>query len=189
MIIYKITNKLTGKCYIGQTSRTLSTRWKEHCNQNYCIVDKVIKKYGKDNFSIEEIDCAETLDELNSKEIYWINYYNSKVPNGYNIADGGAGVPLVKTDEWKMKIGNSNRGNKRPDLSAYNKSKKSKPIEQLSLNGELIKVWNSSREIEKAGIGYHSAILKICNGDSRRHTAYGFIWKYHNKLEVIDNVV
>ena len=173
---------VNGKQYVGQTSRTLEQRWREHCCQNHCIVDKVIQKYGKDNFSIEQIDVAETLVELNEKEIYWINHYKSKVPNGYNVADGGAGVPLVKTDEWKMKIGNSNRGNKRPDLATYNKSNKSKPIMQLSLDGELIKIWDSSREIEKAGLGNHSIILRICKGDPRRHTAYGYKWKYYEEV-------
>ena len=174
---------VNGKQYVGQTSRTLEQRWREHCTQHSAIIDKVIRKYGKSNFTVEVIDYADTLDELNVKEIYWIKHHNCKVPNGYNIADGGAGIPVEKTEEWKQKIGNANRGNKRPDLANYNKTKKSKPILQLSLDDEPIKIWESSREIESAGIGNHSLINRVCNGDPRRHTAYGYKWKYY-KCEV-----
>lgn len=170
---------VNGKQYVGQTTRTLEQRWREHCYQNQSVIDKVIKRYGKDNFTIELIDTAETLNELNSKEIYWIKYYKSKLPNGYNVADGGSGIPVPKTDSWKRKIGNANRGNKRPDLAKYNKTQKSKPILQLSIEGVPIKIWQSSREIESAGIGNHSLINRICKGDPRRHTAYGYIWKYY----------
>lgn len=169
---------VNGKQYVGQTSRTLEQRWREHCYQTYCLIDKVIKRYGKDNFTITVIDTAKTLDELNKKEIYWIDYYNSKLPNGYNISNGGSGVQVTKTDEWKSKIGLSNKGNKRPDLANYNKRSKSKAVIQLSLNDDVIKIWDSSRAIENAGIGSHSLINKICNGDPRRHTAYGYKWKY-----------
>lgn len=141
----------------------------------------MIRRYGKDKFSIEIIDTSDTLEELNQKEIYWIQYYNSKLPYGYNVADGGAGISVKKTDDWKRKIGESNRGNKREDLSIYNRNHKSKKVMQLSLNDELIKIWDSSRAIEKAGIGQHSLINRVCNGDPRRHTAYGFKWKYYER--------
>lgn len=170
---------VNGKQYVGQTTRTLEQRWREHCYQRYCIIDKVVKRYGKDNFTIELIDTAQTLDELNEKEVYWINYYNSKLPNGYNVTDGGSGITVAKTDDWKLKIGLANKGNKRPDLANYNKTKKSKAVVQLTLKDEVIKIWESSREIERAGIGHHSLINKICKGDPRRHTAYGYKWKYY----------
>ena len=178
-IIYLITNKLTNKKYVGQTSRSLLTRWREHCYQHECIIDKAIDKYGENNFTIEVIDTADTLDQLNDKEIYWIKYYNSKLPNGYNVSDGGSGISVKKDEQWKRRIGDSNRGNKRPDLSNYNKKTKSKSVVQLSLNDEIIQIWESIRAIENAGIGNHSLIAKICNGDPRRHTAYGYKWKYY----------
>jgi hypothetical protein len=86
---------------------------------------------------------------------------------------------VQKTTEWKRKIGNANRGNKRPDLAYYNKTIKSKAILQLSIDDVPIKLWQSSREIESAGIGSHSLINRVCNGDPHRHTAYGYKWKYY----------
>lgn len=182
-IIYKITNHITGKSYVGQTIRPLKRRWQEHCqNAERCkVLHRAIMKYGKDNFTIEQIDTANTSKELNDKEIYWIKFYNTLVPNGYNMTEGGGGIcglPMTKSEDWKRKIGESNRGNKRDDLAEYNRKTKSKAVVQLSLNDEVIRVWESSRAIENAGIGCHSLINKICNGDPRRHTAYGYKWKY-----------
>lgn len=180
---------VNGKQYVGQTSRTLEQRWREHCTQKTCIIDKIIKRYGKENFSIIELDRANTLDELNDKEIFYINKLKTRVPNGYNVAFGGSGVPVEKTEEWKRKIGIANKNNKRPDLATYNSTHKNKPIVQLSLDNKELKLWSSSREIESAGIGNHSLILKICNGDPKRHTAYGYKWRYATDMEVKTGVV
>ena len=88
MEIYKITNKINGKVYIGQTIRPAEYRFNRHMNDALNnILDthfaRAIRKYGKENFTIEEIDTAQTQDELNQKEQYWIRYYNS-VEDGYN---------------------------------------------------------------------------------------------------------
>ena len=53
-----------------------------------------INKYGEDNFTFETIDSANNLNELNDKEIYWINFYNSISPNGYNVTGGGQGKKM-----------------------------------------------------------------------------------------------
>jgi group I intron endonuclease len=185
-VIYKITNNINGKSYIGQTIRPLKRRWQEHCqNVERCkVLHRAIVKYGKENFTIKEIDTADTSNELNDKEIYWIKYYSTLIPDGYNMTKGGGGVcglDMSKTEDWKRKIGNGNRGNIRPDLSEDNRRFKSKAVVQLSLDNEFIKIWESSRAIEKAGIGYHSLINRICNGDPRRHTAYGYKWKYYER--------
>ena len=88
--IYKITNLVNGKVYIGQTKGSIEKRWKEHCRKNsFCSkLRRAIQKYGKNNFSIEQIDHAHNQEELDSKEIFWIKKYNS-TEIGYNIAKGG----------------------------------------------------------------------------------------------------
>lgn len=89
VIIYKITNKINRKNYIGQTCRTLEERMKEHLSHTTQYIDKVLRKYGKDNFEISIIDNAITIDELNEKEMYWISHFDSIKPNGYNLCIGG----------------------------------------------------------------------------------------------------
>jgi group I intron endonuclease len=100
MIIYKITNLVTNKIYIGQTVSTLHHRFNQHVWNAYnCkkdskgVLKNSIKKYGKENFSIEQIDSANSLDELNLKEELWIKELNSMIPSGYNIKSGGDSSP------------------------------------------------------------------------------------------------
>lgn len=115
MIIYKITNKVNNKIYIGQTKTTLQKRWRRHtwdCTTSNIrmAISHAIKKHGKENFTIVEIDNASNLEELNEKEEYYIKLYNSMSPNGYNLTSGGK-VKLV-SEETKIKISLSNKGKK-----------------------------------------------------------------------------
>jgi group I intron endonuclease len=97
--IYKITNKINNKIYIGFTSKTLEERFKEHVHksnkntENKTYFHKAIKKYGKENFIIEVLDTSNDGDYcLNVLEPYYINLYNSRDNNiGYNIGVGGEG--------------------------------------------------------------------------------------------------
>lgn len=102
-IIYIITNNINSKVYIGQTIQTLENRWKAHCrnkcsrNEMNMHIKRAILKYGKQNFSITELErCKVT--ELNEKEIYYIKLYNSYI-EGYNSTKGGkSGTKELKLD-------------------------------------------------------------------------------------------
>jgi group I intron endonuclease len=90
MIVYKITNKINGKVYIGQTSRTLKARWEQHIrNANKGTKTKfynALRKYGADNFTVETLCRAYSNEELNDLEIYYIHKYDS-IRTGYNMID------------------------------------------------------------------------------------------------------
>lgn len=111
MIIYRITHKLSGKSYIGQTIRSLKYRWAQHCRskRNYAI-NNAIRKYGKDAFIIEEIGRYNNLEDLNNAEEYYIDWFNCLAPNGYNLDFGGTNKMLTK--ETRLKISNANKGSK-----------------------------------------------------------------------------
>lgn len=111
-IIYKITNSTNGRIYIGQTVNALSYRWKQHCkSKKEYPISRAIRKYGKENFSIEEIDSAEDIFELDQKERLWIESLNCIVPNGYNITSGGfSGSKAKRSEETKRKISESKIG-------------------------------------------------------------------------------
>ena len=126
MWIYKITNIQNNKVYIGQTIRPIEQRFHRHLSDALNnILDthfaRAIRKYGKDSFIIEEIDTAQTQDELNQKEQYWIRYYNS-VEEGYNETDAiskcGGNTYQSKTEEEmeviKDKIRQTKLGDKNP---------------------------------------------------------------------------
>lgn len=94
--IYKITNILNNKCYIGQTHFTVEKRWKEHKEDSHKEslrkrpLYNAIRKYGIENFIIETLEEVEDI-LLNEREIYWIDYYNSYGKTGYNATLGGDG--------------------------------------------------------------------------------------------------
>jgi group I intron endonuclease len=158
MIIYKSTNKITGKVYIGQTIQTLDKRIKGHIKESK--MDKTrpflisINKYGADNFTFETIDSANNLDELNDKEIHWINFYNSVSPNGYNVTGGGQGKKMISTNELSKRISkglqNSEKWQKIKNSEEYLKKRKEKFIN--SAKGKKFstkhkeKIWEKNKE-------------------------------------------
>ena len=97
MLIYKITNTINNKCYIGQTIKNAQDRWKEHQSHAFGkhendiqkTLYQAIRKYGLENFTFEVLqDNILTYEELDKAEIYWIDYYNSFL-EGYNETRGG----------------------------------------------------------------------------------------------------
>jgi predicted GIY-YIG superfamily endonuclease len=102
-IIYKITNNINGKIYIGQTVMTLHSRLMCHARSQYCVLLKrAIDKYGILAFSIEEIDFALDKGELNKKEIFWINKLMSNNSNvGYNIRGNSESIYGVSLETRK----------------------------------------------------------------------------------------
>ena len=100
--IYKFTNKKNGKHYIGQTNN-LQKRYNGHKSESFnpkasgywLPFHCAIRKYGFDNFSFEVLEeCS--VNELNEKECYYIQKYNSIVPNGYNMTLGGSSSHSIK---------------------------------------------------------------------------------------------
>lgn len=126
MIIYKITNLVNSKMYIGQTSKSIKDRWSKHCSaHSQCPrLKSAIKKYGKDNFKIEEIDRVSCREELNKSEINAIKKYNCIHPNGYNLTSGGRA--FCHNNETKAKIGRAHLGSKRSKKVRENISKAAK---------------------------------------------------------------
>jgi len=117
MIIYKITNKINGKIYIGKTIKSLNTRLKEHyktskinCRSPF---HKAIKKYGKENFISEIIFNCNNVQELNEMEKYFICNYKAQY-HLYNISSGGDGGNIIgihpNKNEIIKKISLSNKG-------------------------------------------------------------------------------
>src|SRR5271157_4003002 len=94
-IIYLVTNAVNGKQYVGQTVRPLTRRWQCHLlsasDGSMGALHGAIRKYGAEAFRVKQIDLAETLEELNKKEVYYIAQLKTLAPSGYNLTLGGEG--------------------------------------------------------------------------------------------------
>lgn len=91
--IYKVTNKINGMVYVGQTAQTLERRWTGHClraqrQKTQYKLQTAIAEHGKDAFIIEQIDAAKNKAEADEKEIYWIKKLDT-INKGYNVSRGG----------------------------------------------------------------------------------------------------
>jgi group I intron endonuclease len=104
--IYKITNKVNGKIYIGLTTTTVINRWLGHINASkssdkhlYCSM----RKYGIENFLIETIDQTDDIKKLGELERYYIKYYDStNTEKGYNMTRGGESNQLDGNPRAKL---------------------------------------------------------------------------------------
>jgi group I intron endonuclease len=129
MVVYKTTNLINGKIYVGQDSKN---------NPEYLgsgtILKRAIKKYGKENFKKEILEECYDKDELDEKEKYWIKELNS-IEDGYNITKGGDGcLGCKQSEETKEKRRLKNIGEKNPmfgkKLSEESLAKRSEKVKR-----------------------------------------------------------
>ena len=135
--VYKITNIINGKVYIGITIQGVNTRWYKHCSDANVgptfPIHNAIRKYGKDNFIIETIEdiVDSDFDLLKQREIYWIDFYKSHNRNiGYNVTLGGDGTcGRLHSEETKEKIRRKAIGRKVTDAAKAKMSESHKKRE------------------------------------------------------------
>lgn len=132
MQIYKITNLINHKIYIGKDTTS---------DTNYfgsgLLIKRAFLKYGKENFIKEVIDVTDDYDELSKKEIYWISKYNSTDKKiGYNIAPGGEGGDTLSNhpdlDLIREKISKSSKTKGRTYEEAFGEVRAREYREKLS---------------------------------------------------------
>ena len=130
--IYKITNTVNGKSYIGQTRHDAEkTRIRDHLTGNSKaneLVKRAVEKYGRDAFTYEILYDGIIPELLDSYEIEAIKKFNTISPHGYNLTTGGGGGS--RSEETCRKIAAANTGEKHPNYGKppWNKGKKT-PIE------------------------------------------------------------
>lgn len=158
--IYLIENKTNNKKYIGQTIN-YNKRMKEHifgrnARQN-SVVDRAIKKYGKDLFHFSIIDKASDQNEADNLERIYIKKYDCLIPSGYNVLIGG-----------------------RKQQGSWNQKK----VYMYNLNGEFEKEFESASELERISNSFymHSQIASCCNGKSYRYKDKMFRYEYSEKI-------
>ena len=167
--LYKITNLLNNKCYIGVTNRNPEERFAEHKRpSSTSFISKAIQSDGIKNFSFEIILTNIDDNKISELECEYIQKYNSLLPNGYNADLGG--VEYHKHSDYiKNIISEKGKGNKNSkyvaDVLMYDKQ------------GNLLKRFETASAAAKyLGNKNRNNICYCLNG--KQKTAYGFIWKY-----------
>lgn len=184
MIIYKGTNKINNKVYIGQTVHTLSIRKSQH-ERSYeygykTAFSNAIKKYGKENFQWEIIYEAKSIEDLNEKESFYIEHYKSLVTeNGYNLKGGGGNDFL--TQEVKNKISNAQIGRKN---HMYGKTGDLNHASKKVINITTNMVFGSASEAARYDGTNFSHVCAVCRGE--RGSTKGNVYRY---LDKNDNII
>lgn len=158
-VIYLITNKLDLMKYVGKTTRKLKFRLYQHKNNPNSYIGRAIQKCGWENFRIEILEECKKTEQLNEREIYWIQALNTKAPNGYNLTDGG--------DGGKGYI---------PSAESNAKRAKNNPCKLAVRCVETGLIYESVAEAARQTKVRARCVHNVCNGIY--NTAYGFHFEF-----------
>lgn len=204
--IYKITNDINQKVYIGKTEQTVAIRFAEHCRESKKERSKnrplyrAMNKYGLEYFSVETIEETDNPEE---REQFWIQYYNSYGKNGYNATAGGDGKRYLDYEQivnlyqeyhnvskvakelkcdvgWTSKIIQS-QGVKIIPSEKISQETRSKRVAKIDpTTNEVIELYPSVNAAMRDN-GNPSHIFEVCEG--KRKTCCGYKWVYVNEDE------
>jgi len=182
MLVYKIINKINGKTYIGQTTRSIEDRWIEHCkpaNELRSYISNAIQKHGKENFVIEELSKAVTQEELDALESKLIETHRTMSPNGYNLRMGGSGGAL--SEEVKLKISMTSKGKKlnEQSIAKMKATKRTNKHLYVTYNETTVKCskcknWKDRKDFDKnrarkSGVQFQCKICRPKNRPDMKH--------------------
>lgn len=215
MIIYKITNIINHKCYVGQTVKCIRWRLKEHIrqskyNKTNSYFHRAIRKYGWDSFKWKILCECDTKKELDEMEFHFIKQYHSYVSEyGYNLTWGGEGNQLfgkdnpmygkirydmlgdknfAKRPEVRKKISDIKKGCKRPDLSLRNKNNSGKSYEDI-YGVEKAKKIKEQQSKSRMGKKYKPMTQKGKDNISKAKCVYQYeMISPEGKVFIIDNM-
>lgn len=209
-LVYRATNLETNETYVGTTTHSLQSRIKDHLqkanNGTGHFFQKAIGTYGQEAFVWEEIDTANSINELAEKEKEYILEYNS-IEEGYNSIIGGGfkksvyqydldGKLAAEYDSLESAASAVNADKRTISNTCIGKNKsckgyfwsyklylnykvtdnRKKPVLQFDLEGNLLAEYISAAEASRKTNVFKSCITKCCRGE--RKTSGGFIWKY-----------
>ena len=205
-LIYKITNKINCKIYIGKTEKSIERRFKEHCSEfskdrsKNRPLYRAFAVYGMENFTIELIEITDKPEE---REIFWISHFNT-YRSGYNATKGGDGRSYIDESAilnfhslgLSIQLISEKTGNDRATVA--------KVIQKhgLDANPHSHRAKKNKVRCVESGMVFDSQkavadfLKPVCSNNERdsiankislccrkiRKTAYGFSWEYVTPL-------
>lgn len=187
--IYKITNKISGKMYIGETKEAdVETRWKGHLNairhnRGCPALQDAVRKYGIDKFKFEIVVICFDENRYDMEQFY-IKKYNTLTPNGYNITLGGLGGGFIgkkHTPETLARIKESGAKfrEENPDHFETYREKLSNSLKKLNISERMknSEKWQTAIREGRIGGGAHK---NKENNETTRHKISESLKKYHH---------
>lgn len=185
--IYKVTNLVNGKIYIGSTIRKLSVRWSNHLHDSKnpkCRFHYAIRKHGSVNFNMEPIFCTKEINDLHDIENKFIEFYDSiNFDKGYNSITAGGNRDLIS---FQMKAAWRDPETRTRRTLALKKAglKRGDPIIGVSMYDGHIKEFSSINQAGVTGGFAKPGILWSINKECV--TSQKYVW--FRKSEDIDFV-
>lgn len=206
--IYKITNTVNNKLYVGYTTGLFSKRMNQHKNDDYhydTLLGRAINKYGWDVFKCEIIHEESDKEKLLELERYYIKLLNSKTPNGYNLTDGGERLfdesnpfwnhrhsdeaKIIMSEKASLRTGMLNPfyGKHHSDTTKHRISEaNSKAVLALGNDKQVVKEFRSLSEASDWCLELGLTSSKYANSDiSKRckdgRKSFGYYWRYRNE--------
>lgn len=182
--VYILTNMITGKRYVGQTIQSVQYRFRQHCSDKRSgkHLHNSISFYGEENFKIEQLVTCFDQDSLNFYETYFIEYFNTLNPNGYNLCKGGFNKGSIseqtRLKQRQAKLGKKvNRTKRWSEISRLNKSRSQggKPIVSECLRTGLKTVYSFINQAENDGFN-NSEIYRVLSGKRKHHKNHTFYY-------------
>lgn len=177
--IYKITNNINGKVYIGQTINSLRVRLNGHykVRKHTSLIHSSMRKYGKANFKIEALYTSFCRDDLNDKEVEFIQLFKSRAPDGYNLTDGGDGV--INLDKHTIKkISNSVRAAYKNDPTYATRNAIAQGAKIFDVfnrhTNKYIGTWINKAQCARELNLKHSSVCRAVKGIYEYHKDYVF---------------
>jgi len=213
-IIYKVENIITREIYIGSTTDSVEIRIKDHFSKakrgDGHKFQEAIATYGPEAFTWEQVDTANSINELAEKEKQYVIKFNSK-ENGYNIdAGGGFKKKVYKYDKsgklieqfncledaaktvnaTKQSISSACLGKSKLYKGFYwsyqepfepGLDRRKKKVFQYTLEGNLVAEYKSVADASRKTGASKTSIAKVCRGEYSKSN--GYIWRYNPKCD------
>lgn len=213
-LIYMRISPSGGK-YIGKTTSNENDRWRDHVKESkdirddnyHSILNRAIRKYGEENFTVKILEDNIPEEFLNDREIYWIDYYKTYYldnQHGYNMTYGGdgrrkynykdflnlwyAGNTLTEISNlYRIDIGTISKYLKDSGITSEEIQKRgsnvacekrSLKVKQFDLNGNFIKEWDSISSASRALKISTSSISRVCKRINGSISCSNFLWVY-----------